>query len=112
MEFKQPESVKCSGKGHPALSYVWKKQGGTDLISKKDVLQLEPMSRSDSGGYVCEASNRHGTSSITVYFNVLCKFYKLYLFTNEEIMTDFDTFVRFSWSNSTVNSYRALYNVL
>lgn len=74
VEYKQPEPVKCSGKGHPALSYAWKRQGFPEIISKKDVLQLDPMPRSGSGAYVCEASNLRGTASITVYFNVLCKY--------------------------------------
>ncbi|XP_025836986.1 hemicentin-2 isoform X4 [Agrilus planipennis] len=69
VEHYQPERVICSGKGHPALSFVWK-NSENQVISKSHVLSLGLVDRQDSGTYVCEASNRHGTTSTTIILNV------------------------------------------
>lgn len=78
IETQQPVKVTCSGKGHPALTYVWKKNATSEPIAKSHILRLGEMKRSDAGNYICEASNRHGNETTNVYFNVQCK-YELYV---------------------------------
>ncbi|KAJ8954752.1 hypothetical protein NQ314_007022, partial [Rhamnusium bicolor] len=72
VEKQSPSPVKCHGKGHPALSYQWKKSTSPDkpIISSNEELVLGSMNRMDTGIYVCEASNKHGTQTANVYFNV------------------------------------------
>lgn len=69
-----PKTVNCSGKGHPALSYVWKRNTTSEPISKTDVLRLGQVTRADAGAYICEATNRHGTEATIMYLSVHCKY--------------------------------------
>ncbi|CAH1286565.1 unnamed protein product, partial [Diabrotica balteata] len=69
-EGEAPASVKCYGKGRPALSFQWKKMNNSEVISTNDVLSLSKMSRSDKAAYMCEASNKHGLKTAMVHFNV------------------------------------------
>ncbi|RZC32225.1 Ig 3 and/or I-set domain containing protein, partial [Asbolus verrucosus] len=69
-ENKSPEAVKCSGKGRPKLSYVWKKNSTGELIGKDDTLQLGKMPKSAAGNYTCEAFNKYGNKTVNVYFDV------------------------------------------
>ncbi|XP_044766559.1 uncharacterized protein LOC123322654 isoform X3 [Coccinella septempunctata] len=61
--------VKCVGKGHPTLNFLWRKNDTSEPI-KTDTLQLTTLSRYNSGSFICEASNKHGTAAIKTYFNV------------------------------------------
>lgn len=72
-EHESPEKIKCSGRGRPNLSYSWMRNGSTENISFGEFLQLGPMLRNDAGAYVCNAFNKHGTSTAVVNFDVLCK---------------------------------------
>lgn len=73
VEGNQPEKVTCSGKGHPALSYVWRRNSTSEPISKSHILRLQKMFRADAGSYICEATNRHGTETTMVYLSVHCE---------------------------------------
>lgn len=73
-EKHKPDEVVCSGKGNPSLDYVWTKNNTNEVVSNKDTLSLGPVLRTDSGSYICKASNRHGSSSIAMYLNVQCKY--------------------------------------
>ncbi|XP_049818622.1 hemicentin-1 isoform X3 [Aethina tumida] len=70
IENQIPDPVKCSGKGHPALAYQWKKNISSEAIQTNEELRLGAMKRTDSGAYICEAHNKHGSDTATVYFNV------------------------------------------
>ncbi|XP_065160558.1 uncharacterized protein nrm isoform X4 [Atheta coriaria] len=70
VENHKPEKVTCSGKGHPALSFVWRQEGSTEPIVKSHILNLGAVPRSASGKYICEASNRHGNETTNMYLNV------------------------------------------
>lgn len=74
VEGQAPNPVKCHGKGHPNLTYKWKKNSTAEPKEYGEELRLGPMIRSDSGTYICEASNKHGTENAVVYFNVMCKY--------------------------------------
>lgn len=75
IENHQPEKMWCAGKGHPPLNYIWMKNGSTsEQPHKSAIYQLGLMKRSDSGTYICEAWNKHGNKTITVYVNVQCKY--------------------------------------
>uniref|UniRef100_A0A6P7GJ83 MAM domain-containing glycosylphosphatidylinositol anchor protein 1-like n=1 Tax=Diabrotica virgifera virgifera TaxID=50390 RepID=A0A6P7GJ83_DIAVI len=69
-EGEAPATVKCYGKGRPALSFQWKRMDNAEVISTNDVLSLSKMSRSDKAAYMCEASNKHGLETAMVHFNV------------------------------------------
>ncbi|KAH1018820.1 hypothetical protein HUJ05_006512 [Dendroctonus ponderosae] len=71
IEGQAPNPVKCHGKGHPNLTYKWKKNSTAEPREYGEELRLGPMIRSDSGTYICEASNKHGTENAVVYFNVM-----------------------------------------
>lgn len=73
VENHKPEKVTCSGKGHPALSFVWRQEGSTEPIVKSHILNLGAVPRSASGKYICEASNRHGNETTNMYLNVQCE---------------------------------------
>ncbi|XP_066154008.1 uncharacterized protein nrm [Euwallacea fornicatus] len=71
VEGQNPSPVKCHGKGHPNLSYKWKKNSTSEAKVLGEELRLGPMMRTDSGTYMCEASNKHGVENAIVYFNVM-----------------------------------------
>lgn len=73
-ESMRPDPVKCFGKGHPTLSYEWKKNLTSDPITHTEDLNLGPLTRDDSGRYICEASNKHGKKTAEVFFDVLCEY--------------------------------------
>lgn len=68
-----PDQVKCMGKGRPTLTYQWKKNYTSEAITTNDHLVLPKLTRSDTAAYICEASNKHGSKTATVYFNIQCK---------------------------------------
>ncbi|CAH0547572.1 unnamed protein product, partial [Brassicogethes aeneus] len=70
IENQVPDPVKCFGKGHPALTYQWKKNISSEAIQNGEELRLGAMKRQDTGAYLCEAKNKHGVDTATVYFNV------------------------------------------
>ncbi|XP_018570714.1 titin, partial [Anoplophora glabripennis] len=61
VEHQIPSPVKCHGEGRPKLTYKWRKNATSEPISGNEDLVLGPMKRSDTGGYTCEAENKHGT---------------------------------------------------
>ncbi|CAH1113208.1 unnamed protein product, partial [Psylliodes chrysocephalus] len=65
-----PDQVKCMGKGRPTLTYQWKKNYTSEAITTNDHLVLPKLTRSDTAAYICEASNKHGSKTATVYFNI------------------------------------------
>ncbi|KAL1502352.1 hypothetical protein ABEB36_007505 [Hypothenemus hampei] len=71
IEGQAPNPVKCHGKGHPNLTYKWKKNSTAEAKELGEELRLGAMVRADSGSYICEASNKHGTETAVVYFNVM-----------------------------------------
>lgn len=71
IENHKPEKVVCSGKGHPAPSFMWRRQDSSEALSKSNALVLGAVPRMASGKYICEATNRHGTGETSVYLNVL-----------------------------------------
>lgn len=73
VENNKPESVTCGGKGHPTLQYTWKKESATNYSSNTNILSWRTVNRSDTGKYICEASNKHGKASTIAFLNVQCK---------------------------------------
>lgn len=75
VEKQEPqEKVVCSAKAYPEPSYQWRKEGETDTIIKGNTFVLSyQVPRRDGGNYVCEAFNRHGSITETIYLNVMCK---------------------------------------
>ncbi|KAG5898346.1 hypothetical protein JTB14_034328 [Gonioctena quinquepunctata] len=70
VENQAPSPVKCHGNGHPIPSYQWKKNYTSDTITRTEDLVLGPLTRADSGEYICEATNKHGTKVTQAYINV------------------------------------------
>lgn len=73
-ENEVPGPVKCEGKGHPKLSYEWRKNLTAPVKGANEDLQREKLTREDSGSYVCIAFNKHPPNKTAeVFFDVLCK---------------------------------------
>ncbi|GJQ78945.1 putative immunoglobulin like protein [Trypoxylus dichotomus] len=68
-ENNKPETINCTGKGHPTLTYVWKNAQGVN-VSTNHVLSLKTVTRGDAGKYYCEASNKHGKLTTNADLNV------------------------------------------
>lgn len=74
VELMRPDPVKCFGRGHPTLSYEWKKNLTSEPITSTEDLNLPPLKREESGRYICEAGNKHGKKTAEVFFDVLCEY--------------------------------------
>ncbi|XP_074027941.1 neuromusculin isoform X4 [Leptinotarsa decemlineata] len=70
VENQAPSPIKCHGSGRPILSYMWKKNYTSDPIARTEDLVLGALTRADSGEYICEASNKHGSRTTQAYINV------------------------------------------
>ncbi|KAF5279443.1 hypothetical protein FQA39_LY05553 [Lamprigera yunnana] len=71
VEGKFPPEVTCTGKGFPHLHYFWKKQNSSKILSYTQGLLFEaPVTKADSGSYVCEANNTHGTEQAVLLLEV------------------------------------------
>lgn len=61
----------CEPKGIPKPVVTWFKDG--------KMMASPHWTKNDSGEYLLEATNKHGTASHTLYIDVLCKLYCLRL---------------------------------
>lgn len=79
-----PEQVTCSAKSKPDSNYRWLRlnasaeegeaEGARHVLSKTAALNLNyAIQRKDSGLFICEASNKHGSANATTYLNVMYK---------------------------------------
>ncbi|XP_063543302.1 hemicentin-2-like isoform X1 [Cydia strobilella] len=77
-----PGKVVCSARGFPVPSYSWRRGNASKslakdhtnnslVLSSSNTLLLGQMQRKDAGHYLCEAHNRHGAVSTTVYLDVM-----------------------------------------
>ena len=72
MENEKPAKVLCTADAYPEASFMWRFHD--EVIQTHTLLHFSSsVTREQSGEYVCEAQNRHGTTSITTSINVLCK---------------------------------------
>ncbi|KAG7295111.1 hypothetical protein JYU34_022059 [Plutella xylostella] len=82
IETEIPGKVVCQASGFPVPSYSWRRQSPSKSTSKEhsnsslvlsssNTLLLPPAQRKDAGNYVCEAYNRHGAVSTSVFVDVL-----------------------------------------
>ena len=55
-------SLECLVSSSPAASVVWRHQETGDILSHSQQLHLPAISRSRAGRYVCQATNKVGTS--------------------------------------------------
>ncbi|KAK4872366.1 hypothetical protein RN001_014395, partial [Aquatica leii] len=71
VEGKFPPEVTCTGKGFPHLHYFWKRQNSTKILSYTQGLIFEaPITKAQSGSYVCEANNTHGAAQAVLRLEV------------------------------------------
>ncbi|XP_067007165.1 nephrin isoform X1 [Anabrus simplex] len=70
-----PEKVLCSARAYPEASYVWRREGHPqETFLKGNALILNyPLLRQNSGNYICEATNKHGSIAQKTFINVLYK---------------------------------------
>ncbi|XP_063911133.1 carcinoembryonic antigen-related cell adhesion molecule 1-like [Zophobas morio] len=68
-QYEIPSPVECKAIGYP-LNYVWTRKSSGEVVSKSQILQLEVLSKFDGGNYTCVVSNKYGSDSVDVYFNV------------------------------------------
>ena len=66
-----PINLTCHANGFPVPSVVWKKDG--QEISSMSVLHIESSQRSDSGRYICIASNTLQKKEMETFVTVNCK---------------------------------------
>ena len=57
-----PFRLRCIADGNPQPDIVWRKLGRTSIISLEETLRFEPVSKSDTGTYICMARNELGAS--------------------------------------------------
>ncbi|GIX81073.1 nephrin [Caerostris extrusa] len=75
-EVKENDSkvIDMNAKANPdKVTYQWKKEN--EVVGEGHVLNITSAERSQSGEYVCLASNDIGESSVTVILKVLCEFF-------------------------------------
>ena len=77
-EDRSTVSLTCEAEGNPSPRVFWRKFAGAsaDPEAKQYKAQLEfnPVTRQDSGTYVCQAENSVGVSQeVTSDVDVLCK---------------------------------------
>lgn len=58
---------------HPSKSSGKEHTNNSLILSSSNTLLLGPVQRKDAGNYTCEAYNRHGSDSTTVYLDVWCE---------------------------------------
>ncbi|CAK1595229.1 unnamed protein product [Parnassius mnemosyne] len=82
IENKIPGKVVCSAKGFPMPSYTWRREHpsknlGKDhtnnslILSPSNTLLLGPVTKKDGGNYICEAYNKHGSVTTSVFLDVM-----------------------------------------
>ena len=68
-----PVVLSCDASGFPEPSFTWTKDG--QLVSQSEQLNIQRSDRSDTGMYVCTASNGVGQDmTAQAYVTVHCKF--------------------------------------
>ncbi|XP_065561304.1 hemicentin-1-like [Artemia franciscana] len=55
-------TLKCVADANPPATIIWRKNGSPDILAIQEILQLNPLLRTNSGTYTCEARNVLGTS--------------------------------------------------
>ena len=72
VENQVPEKVLCTAEAYPEASFMWR--FNDEVIHTQNLLNFaSAITRYQTGTYVCEAQNRHGTAYITTKLNVLYK---------------------------------------
>ncbi|KAF9809315.1 hypothetical protein SFRURICE_015589, partial [Spodoptera frugiperda] len=77
-----PAKVVCAARGFPMPSYTWRREqpskvsakentNNSLILSSSNTLLLGPVQRKDGGNYTCEAYNRHGSVSTSVFLDVM-----------------------------------------
>ena len=67
------DPVTCTANGNPRVEYVWKYTPTGVVQERGNTLRLGKITRDQEHSYTCEASNRQGTITTELHFNVLCK---------------------------------------
>ena len=69
----KPVVLSCDASGFPEPSFTWTKDG--QEVSQSEQLNIQKSNRSDTGMYVCTASNGVGQDKTAqAYVTVQCKF--------------------------------------
>lgn len=71
-EGEPPSKIMCEAKAFPAVTYTWKH--GNNTVNIGPELNLDfPIGKSQSGDYICHASNAHGVIATVAKIDVQCK---------------------------------------
>lgn len=73
VEGQIPGSITCTSDGSPTTTFEWKLNNHT-LAKDKSLLFNKAIMRNESGPYTCIASNRHGSATEDMTFNVQCMY--------------------------------------
>ena len=65
----------CNATGNPAPNITWIKESTSSALSQNEMLVIEAITRSESGSYVCSASNAIGTHNASCAVDVHCECY-------------------------------------
>ncbi|XP_023246410.1 hemicentin-1 [Copidosoma floridanum] len=99
-----PEPIQCSANARPDPQYRWYREGKSEIISEGPVLHFKtPFPRASRGTYVCQASNKIGSATISTYINVQ---YKPECQVDKEVMDGKDYVVCSAEGNPTDYSFK------
>ena len=67
-------TISCTATGTPEPDVEWKRNGKVRANGKKTaILTFSSINKTDSGNYICTASNREGTTDYQVTLVVNCE---------------------------------------
>ena len=65
----------CNATGNPAPNITWIRESTGSALSQNEMLVIGAIKRSESGNYVCSASNAFGTHNASCAVDLHCEYY-------------------------------------
>lgn len=66
--------LRCDAEANPPAKVTWKRLEDSNIYSFEPELSFKPLTRENTGSYICEAQNSIGTAmGKSIYLDVKCK---------------------------------------